>query len=164
MNTAQRKFLIERIQQKTKDKIKVLQNNKMDLPSIDNYIFKAILTDNLELQPSEVILSALKAKAKRAKAGENWLSEDRIGVYKSTTIRIDIKELIKLPNDYNEELERVIEHNDNINKEIETLKIQLDTIEIRVQLASDKTLRNLVNEVDDMGSLSIIDTKLKLLS
>jgi hypothetical protein len=164
MNTAQRKFLIERIQQKTKDKIEALKNSRMDFPSIDNYIFKAILTDNLELQPSEVILSALKAKATRAKAGENWLSEDRMGIYKSTTIRIDIEELLKLPKDYNDELTRVREHNSKINEEISLLKIQLDTIEVRVQLASDKTLQNLVNEVDDMGSLSLIDTKLKLLS
>lgn len=163
MNTSQRKFLIERIQQKAKEKIETLKNSKIALPSIDNYMFKAILTDTLELQPSEVILSALKAKATRAKAGENWLSEDRMGVYKSTTIRIDIEELLKLPKDYKEELVRVKEHNINISKEIELLKIQLDTIEMRVQLASDKTLQKLINEVDDMGSLSLIDTKLKLI-
>jgi len=135
----------------------------MDYPSIDNYMFKAALTDSLELQPSEVILSALKAKAIRAKAGSNWLSDDRLGVYKSTTIRIDIEELLKTPKDYNEELIKIKEHNRKINEEIELLKIQLDTIEMRVQLASDKTLQKLINEVDDMGSLSLIDTKLKLI-
>lgn len=163
MNTTQRKFLIERIQQKTKDKIKELDKCIINYPSIDNYIFKAILTDNLELQPSEVILSSLKAKAIRAKAGENWLSEDRMGAYKSTTIRIDIEELIKLPKDYNNELKRVKEHNIKINEEIKLLKIQLETIEVRIQLASDKTLHNLINEIDDMGSLSLLDEKLKML-
>ena len=163
MNTTQRKFLIERIQQKTKDKIKELDKCIINYPSIDNYIFKIILTDNLELQPSEVILSSLKAKAIRAKAGENWLSEDRMGAYKSTTIRIDIEELIKLPKDYNNELKRVKEHNIKINEEIKLLKIQLETIEVRIQLASDKTLHNLINEIDDMGSLSLLDEKLKML-
>lgn len=163
MNTAQRKFLLERIQQKAKEKIEELKNGRIAYPSIDNYIFKAILTDNLELQPNEIILSALKAKAVRAKAGENWLSEDRMGVYKSNTIRLSIEELIKLPNDYNAELQKVKEHNAKIDKEIALLKIQLDTIEVRVQLASDKILEKLINEVDDMGSLSLIDTKLKLL-
>ena len=61
-------------------------------------------------------------------------------------------------------MERVKKHNESIVTEIDLLKVQLDTIEVRVQLASDKTLQNLVNEVDDMGSLSLIDTKLKLLS
>lgn len=164
MNTTQRKFLIERIQQKTKNKIESLKRDRMDYPSIDNFIFKAVLTDNLELQPNEVILNSLKEKAKRAKAGENWLSEERMGVYKNNTIRLDIKELVKLPEDYNAELSRVMEHNNSINEEISKLQIQLETIEVRVQLASDKTLQNLINEVDDMGSLSLIDTKLKLLS
>jgi hypothetical protein len=164
MNAVQRKFLIERIQQKTKDKIETLKKSRMDYPSIDNFIFKAILTDNLKLQPNEILLSALKAKATRAKAGENWLSEDRMGVYKSTTIRLDIQELIELPKDYNDELVKVKEHNNKINEEISLLNIQLETIEVRIQLASDKTLQNLINEVDDMGSLSLIDTKLKMLN
>jgi len=164
MNTAQRKFLIERIQQKTKDKIEILKKSMMNYPSIDNYVFKAVMTDSLELQDSNTIMSALKKKAERAKAGENWLSEDRMGAYKSSTIRIDIEELLKLPQDYNDELTKVRNHNSEIGKEIDLLKLQLDTIEVRVQLASDKTLQNLVNEVDDMGSLSLIDTKLKLLS
>jgi len=34
---------------------------------------------------------------------------------------------------------------------------------MRVQLASDKTLQKLINEVDDMGDLSLMDTKLKML-
>jgi len=164
MNTAQRKFLIERIQQKTKQKIEELKKSRMEFPSIDNYIFKAIMTDNLELQPAEVILSALKSKAKRAKAGENWLSDDRMGVYKSTTIRIDVSDLLKLPKDYDDELIRVKEYNSKINEEIASLQMQLETIEVRIQLASDKTLHAIINEVDDMGSISLIDTKLKLLS
>ncbi len=163
MNASQRKFLIERIQQKAKNRIDTLKKSKMDYPSIDNYIFKAILTDNLELQPHNVTLSALKRKATRAKAGENWLSEQRMGMYKHTTILIDIKDLLKLPKDYEEELTKVIEYNKKIEEEVSLLEIQLDTIEMRVQLASDKTLQKLINEVDDMGSLSLIDTKLKLI-
>tara|TARA_R110002126_G_scaffold162448_2_gene310404 strand:- start:248 stop:742 length:495 start_codon:yes stop_codon:yes gene_type:complete len=163
MNSTQRKFLVERIQSKVKGRIEALKNSLLDLPSIDNYIFKAIMTDDLELQPSDVILSALKRKAARAKAGENWLSDDRMGMYKNTTIRFDVNDLIKLPKDYNNELTRAKEHNSKIHEEISLLKIQLDTIEVRIQLASDKTLQSLINEVDDMGDIKLIETNLKLL-
>lgn len=164
MNTAQRKFLIERIQQKTKDKIEVLKKNKLAFPSASNYIFKAVLNGELELQPSEITLEAIKKKALNAKEGENWLSEMRMGFEKEREIKLEIEQLVVLPKDYKEEVNRVRNHNESINKEIDLLKIQLETIEVRVQLASEKTLKSLINEVDDMGDLSLIDTKIKLLN
>ena len=164
MNTSQRKFLIERIQQKVKDRIEVLNKSLQQYPSASNYIFKAVLNEKLELQPKEVILDAIKKKALNSKEGANWLSEMRMGYEKEREIKLLIQQLIVLPDDYKEEMERVKKHNESIFAEIDLLKVQLDTIEVRVQLASDKTLQNLVNEVDDMGSLSLIDTKLKLLS
>lgn len=162
MNTAQRKFLIERIQKKVKDRIEELNKSMLKYPSASNYIFKAVLCDKLEIQPKEVILNSIKKKALDAKEGENWLSERAMGYEKEREIKLRLQDLIVLPDDYNKEVERVKKHNESILEEKRLLQVQLDTIEVRVQLASDKTLQNLVNEVDDMGSLSLIDTKLKL--
>jgi len=164
MNTVQRKFLIERIQKKVKDKIESLKKGMQQYPSASNYIFKAVLNGKLELQTNEVILDAIKTKALNAKEGENWLSEMRMGWEKEREIKLLIQQLLVLPDDYKEEVERVKKHNESIVAEINLLIIQLDTIEVRVQLASDKVLQNLINEVDDMGNLSLMDTKLKLLS
>jgi len=164
MNTVQRKFLIERIQQKVKHKIESLKKGLQQYPSASNYIFKAVLNGKLELQTNEVILDAIKTKALNAKEGENWLSEMRMGYEKEREIKLLINQLIILPDDYKQEMERVKKYNENIVAEIDLLIIQLETIEVRVQLASDKVLQNLINEVDDMGNLSLMDTKLKLLS
>lgn len=163
MNATQRKFLIEKIQDKTKKTIEVLKNSRLSYPSASNHIFRAILNDNLKLQHESVIMQALKTKALNAKEGENWLSRERMGFYKETTVMLDITSLIHLPDDYSKEVERVKQHNESINKKIEELSIQLDTIEVRIQLASDNTLKKLINEVDDMGEVSLIDSKLKLL-
>ena len=164
MNQVQRKFIIERIHLKVKGKIELLQASKLDYPSASNYIFKAILNNELELQSSEVILDALKQKALDAKEGSNWLSGERMGYNKENSVLLLIKQLLVYPKDYSDELERVKSFNRKIEEEINTLKIQLDSIEVRVQLASDKTLQNLINEVDDMGNLTLIDTKIKLIS
>jgi hypothetical protein len=43
------------------------------------------------------------------------------------------------------------------------LQIQLETLEVRIMVASDKALQKLINEVDDMGDISLIDTRIKLL-
>lgn len=163
MNQVQRKFLIERIQTKVKEKIEVLNKSMSEYPSASNFIFKAILNGELRLQEQEVILAALKAKALGAKEGANWLSNERMGANKESTVILQIKELLVLPEDYNDELQRVRLHNKNIQEEIAQLRVQLETIEVRIQLASDKTLQNLISEVDDMGNLSLIDAKIKLL-
>lgn len=114
MNTAQRKFLIERIQQKVKDKIEQLKSSLKEYPSASNYIFKSIMNDQLELQPKEVILNALKQKALKSKEGENWLSNERMGFNKERTIRMLIEELIVIPEDYKKELELVRSYNKGI--------------------------------------------------
>lgn len=164
MNAQQRKFLIDKIQDKTKKKIQELKGSKLQYPSASNYIFKAIMNDKLEIQPINVILNALKEKALRAKEGQNWLSDERMGWDAERTIKMDLKDLVVIPNDYRTEYERVKEYNLKIDEEIHAYQISLDTIEMRIQLASDKTLQNLINEVDDMGELKLIDTKLKMLT
>ena len=162
MNAQQRKYLIEKIQTETNQKIKSLGESKLEYPSASNYIFKAIMNDKLELQSKEIILNAIKQKALNGKEGHNWLSEDRMGWEKERTIKLNIPDIIVVPQDYKDEFERVKKHNEDIDEKINLLKIKLNTIEMRVQLASDKTLQNLINQVDDMGDLSLVDNQLKL--
>ena len=164
MNQVQRKFIIERIQVKVKTRIEELNKQKLGYPSASNYFFKAILTDKLQLQSVETILAAIKRKAINAGEGRNWLSDDTMGFEKETTIKLPIESLMILPEDFKIEKDKVRDHNRLIQQEIDSLKLQLDTIEVRVQLASDKVLQNMINEVDDMGDLSLIDTKIKLLN
>jgi hypothetical protein len=164
MNQVQRKFIIERIQTKVKEKISQLEKERLGYPSASNYYFKAIMLELQDNDKTATILAGIKKKALQGVEGSNWLSEERMGCNKETTIRLDLKVLLKSPDDYIDEVIRVTKHNNAINEEIAALKLQLDSIEVRVQLASDKTLANMINEVDDMGDLSLIDTKIKLLN
>lgn len=164
MNQVQRKFLIDRITSTIKTKIDILNKSKIPFPSASNYIFRAVLNNDLKLQSEDVIKYAIKDKALKAKEGENWLSGQRMGFEKERVITLQIQDLIQLPEDYKEELKRVTSENSKIEEDIKGLRIQLDTIEVRIQLASDKTLQRLITEVDDMGDISLIDTKMKLLN
>ena len=164
MNQTQRKYLIEKITSVTKTKIAELNNQKMAYPSASNYFFKAIMNDTLELQPKEHIIKSLKKKALQSKEGSNWLSDERMSWDKERKVTLMIGELLVFPQDYYDEKEKVEKFNANIVQQIEELKMKLDGIEMRVQLASDKTLQNLINEVDDMGDLRLVDTQLKRLN
>lgn len=165
MNAQQRKFLIEKINKETKQKIDELKAKKMDFPNANNYLFKAILSDTLKLKSEQHILSVLKARAMDSKDGKDWLTNESSGwSSRVDVVKIGINDLIQLPEDYGNKVEEVKLHNNEIQKEIDLLQVQLNSIEMRVQLASDKTLQKLINEVDDMGELSLVHTTLKSLN
>jgi len=164
MNQTQRKFLIERIQQKTKEKIEALKKTKWEYPNRSTYLFQAIMQGTLKLKSQEQILEAIRAKALSAKEGENWLSGDRMGWEKERYVKLPVIDLMELPEALLQRIEEVKAHNDVIDQEIDNLKVKLETIEVRVQLASDRVLQNLINEVDDMGDLKLIDTTVKRLN
>lgn len=164
MNQAQRKFLIERIQSKSAKKIEILRKSLWDYPSRSSYVFQAIMNNTLVLKSQEDILAGIKKKALSAKEGANWLSDDRMGWEKERTIRLPTKDIFELPKALYDRVEEVKNHNSSIHNEMEDIKLKMESIEVRIQLASDKTLRNLINEVDDMGDLRLIDTTVKRLN
>ena len=164
MNQQQRKYLIDKIKSTIDKKIEILSKDRMEYPSMSNFLFHAILKNELKLKTEEHILEAIKSKALNAKEGSNWLSNERMGFDKETTIKLHIEDLLEIPKNYDEKLSEIKNHNSKIQTEINLLKTQFDTIETRIQLASDKTLQKLINEVDDMGDLSLIDTKIKLIN
>lgn len=164
MNSTQRKFLIEKIQQETKKRIEELRKSKKEYPNASNYVFKAILDGTLELQPKEHTLSILKERALKATEGQNWLSGESMGFEKKRAIKFDrYEDIIVLPAEYRKAQEEVTAFNKDIEAQIESLQTTLNGIEMRIQLASDSTLKSLINQVDDMGDIKLIDTKVKLL-
>ena len=165
MNQTQRNYLIDKIKATLKIKKEALESQKIARPSASNYIFRAILNGEIKIQSESAIIEALRKKALSAKEGKNWLSQTDIwSSARENEISLRIEELIILPEDYKLELERVNEHNSKIQEEINRLFIGIETLEMRIQLASDKTLQGMINDVDDMGNLSLMDTKLKALN
>lgn len=164
MNAQQRKFLIDKLYAKCKEQMEELKKQKMEHPSLSNYLFLAIMNNTLKLKPQEVTLKALKQKALKAQEGSNWLSEERMGWDKFNTCKIDINALFEIPENYVQKVNEVKEHNQNLQEQIDSIKLQMESLETRIQIASDKTLQKMINEVDDMGDISLIDTKIKLLN
>ncbi len=163
MNHAQRKFLIDKINEKTKKDIQELENKKVQFPSFSNYAFLAIMEGKLKLKPADVTLEALKKKALNSTEGANWLSEDRMGWDKIHTVKLAIQDIFEIPDGYLQKIEEVKAHNSKITEKIASLKMMSESLETRIQLASDKTLQKMINEVDDMGDISLLDTSLRKL-
>ena len=162
MNQAQRKFLIETVQTRTKAKISALKNSIPKEPSLSNHVFLAVMSGTLKLKSEAEIIEALKQKALNSKEGANWLAEDS-GWMSSKTVKIERDALLVTPESYDVEYEKYKTELCRIQDEIDELTSQLDTLIIRLQLTSDKNLESIIRDVDDMGEVKLIDNKLKLL-
>ena len=165
MNAQQRKFLIERISSKSQEKIKILKDQKKQSPNRSNYLFREVMSGKIKLQPETVISEAIKKLALKSRQGESWLSGEKS--YYSTSsdkVVLKVEDLLIIPKDLDIEIDEITKHNNKIDKQIDALKTQFETLEVRLQLASNSTLEKMISEIDDMGKLSLIDTKLKLLT
>lgn len=168
MNAQQRKFLIETITKKTSEEISRLSRSKPKKPDLRAMILSKLMQGEMIVKSSEELNEFFRKKAfDKIEKGlsDNWLSEeDRYGGINETHVKIGVSDIFILPPEY---LKAVMDYQREcreIDDKISDLQAKLNTLEIRITLASDKTLQTMINEVDDMGDLSLIDTKVKLLN
>lgn len=164
MNQSQRNFLINKIKENIKVRVGALEGAKPEYPNMANYLFHAVMNNTLKIQPQEKILEVVRQKALKAKSGSNWLEDNRSWGSLERVVKFQISEIFILPDDYNKMLEDYMVRIADINVKIADIRIAGDSLITRIQLASDKTLQTMINEVDDMGDISLMDDKLKLLS
>lgn len=169
MNTSQRKYLTDKITSKINSKISEMESEKRDVPNINAYMLHTILSDNFDIINKDAIKELLRQKALKGVSSsrpEHFLSEGNrwdSGIGRNKII-FSVEEFFILPEEYKEALEAAKQHNLQIEEQVRSLRLQAETLITRITLASDSTLQKMINEVDDMGDLSLIDMKIRLLN
>lgn len=163
MNQSQRTFLIKKIEDNIKLKTDHLRDSRPAHPSLNNWLLHSVLSGNFELRTIDEIKEVLRKKALNAKDREDWLG-NHWGTANKSDVNFKASEIFILPKEYTEMANECIKKTNEINEEIRQIAIAGESLVTRIQLASDKTLQTMINEVDDMGNISLMDTKLKLLS
>lgn len=161
MNQAQRNYLIKKIQDTADAKRKQLEASIPKMPNLSNYLLHAVLSGTIEIQTTERLHEIIKQKALKAGDGDNWLSDSRRWDSTSSLVSFKLIEFFIIPEEYSALYNEYKDAHDSIRSQIHSLNIQVDTLITRIQLASDKVLQTMINEIDDMGNLSLYDTKLK---
>lgn len=165
MNQAQRKFLIDKIEANVKKTIEGLRRDKSEQPpSLENYFYGLALTGKLEVKSPESIAKHMAERAMKHTAksyGESWLGTSHGDIINSAKVKIPIRELFVIPKEYDELWEAYRRQEKEREDKIRQLEIECETLVTRIQLASDKTLEKMISEIDDMGDISLMDTKLK---
>lgn len=163
MNQTQRSFLIKKIEAGVESTIKMLRDSKPEGPSLNKWLLHYVLSDKFEINSIEHIKGLIKKMALKAGDRDDWMGNSW-GSGNKKGIHFEAKDIFVMPPEYQELAEAYLIETNAINDKIYQLQIQADTLITRIQLASDKTLDKMITEVDDMGDISLIDTKLKLLS
>ena len=167
MNSTQRKYLVDKITERIKAKIKALEGNKPEAISLNVYMLHRVMSNDFEIKSKEELKKVILEKA--LKAGQNksyredWLG-NAWGNASKGNVSFDLKEFFIIPQEYLDMIEKRQLEINKINAEISDLVIQLETMEVRIMLASDKALQNIVNDVDDLGDIRLIDSKIKLIN
>lgn len=166
MNSTQRKFLVDKITEKTKSKIQALRDKIPESLSLNVYMLHRVMSNDFEIKSKDELKELILDKA--LKAGQNkqyredWLG-NAWGISNRSNVAFTLDEFFVIPQEYLKMREEREEQKIKIEEQIRNLQIQLETLEVRIMVASDKTLQKLVNEVDDMGDISLIDTRIKFL-
>ena len=162
MNSGQRKYLIDKLTEKSKEQIKALKEQMVEMPNLSNHVYMAVMNGTLRINSQEQIMQALRRMALNAKEGEHWLSGSRYS--NRMSIQLASNDLFVDPPGYKEAMEAAEEHNERLEKKIAHIRSQVELLELRITLASDKTLQRMINEVDDMGDIGLLDAAIKQLS
>lgn len=166
MNATQRKFLVEKMTEVSKRKIQLLRDSKPERANINVYMLHKVLSNDFEIKSTDELKKIILEKALKAGKdknfredwlGNSWGSSNRNGVH------FTFSEFFVVPEEYKnmiDEREREIKA---IDEEINQIQSMVDTLEVRIMVASDSKLDKLINDIDNMGDISLIDTKIKLL-
>lgn len=158
MNQTQRNYLIEKIKAQEKIKVKALRDSIPERPESATYIRRDILKDKFELLPVSKLKDVIKEKLSPNAGKRAFFSgyEDKI--------ELKIKDLFVLPDDFIKAEAEYIKQKQKAEDKIHEIQTATESLITRIQLASDKTLQQMINEVDDMGNISLIHTTLKQLT
>jgi hypothetical protein len=160
MNQSQRTFLIKKIQDNEKVQVDALRNSIPKEPSLSNYILHAVMSGTFEIVSQAQIKEIIRQKALKSSERDDWMGNSWHNASKKGIV-FNADELFVVPEEYKKLAKEYRDACQEINTKIGTIHKQVEGLVTRIQLASDKTLQTMINEVDDMGNISLFDTKLK---
>lgn len=165
MNQTQRSFLIKKIQEKVKIRVDILRECIPEPPNFSTYLLHAVLSGTFEIKNTQDLKDLILERALKAKERQDWLNPASYSAFSTKSeIGFKVKEFFIMPDNYQVEYDQYTSEKSRIQNEIADILIQEETLITRIQLASDKTLEKLISEIDDMGDIKLIDTKIRLLN
>lgn len=172
MNQDQRKYLIGQIEKSCRDQQENLKAELPIKPSLNNYLVAACLDDSLELTDSETLRSRIKEMVLKFGQSDRLIDEGDDYSYRSrkrdnqpvNKISLEAEHIFIFPKAYEIALKEYEKKKSEIEKKVELLEAQKNTLVMKVQIGSNTALDKLVLEVDNLGDLSLMNKQFLQLS
>lgn len=167
MNSSQRKFLVDKITEKTRNRIKELEATIPNTFNISIFMLHKVLSGDFQIKSNEELREVIIRKALSTgdsdRNTDSWTG-DRWDSKTKNKVVIPISDFFVIPEEYAAKVAEKNEIESRVREEVRVLQMHLENLEVRIMVASDKTLQGLIKDIDDMGDIRLIDTKIKLLT
>jgi len=168
MNQEQRRFLIERVNKTFQTQKAKLEANKIDRPSLNNYLVAAFLDNSIEFNDIEKLKIKMRETVLKFGSSDKLVKEsidrwDNKNAYKDkNTCEIIVEDLFIIPESYKVALAEYEAYKKDIQDKIEQLEAQKDTILLKIQIGSNQVLDKLITQVDNLADLNIMNSQFLL--
>lgn len=159
MNQKQREYLIGAIEKQFSREKKKLDDKAPKEPSLNNYLVAAVLdgtfklksADELRASIRETVLNLGKDDAFVGKERQTWHS----GAAREAVVTLPAATLFDYPDNYRAAREKYEKELAAWQEETEKLEAALNAMKIKVQLGSDGALSQLINQADQLCTMSL---------
>ena len=163
MNQHQRKFLLEEIEKQYKRERSELAGRKPKAPSLNNYLIAAILDGTARMQPQKEVEKMVRQRVRDLGKGDSFIShgEDRWGRRNdddekyADLVSIPALLLFEPPPQYSEKRKQYESDLKKWQEEERDLEVSIAAMRIKVQVGSDNALAALVDQADQICSMSL---------
>jgi hypothetical protein len=166
MNQDQRKFLIERVNKTFQTQKSKLEANKIERPSLNNYLVAAFLDNSIQFNDIEKLKIKMRKEVLKFGASERLVTESRDkwgGAKKDkNTCEVIAEDLFIIPESYKIALAEYEAHEKDIEDKVDQLEAQKDTILLKIQIGSNQVLDKLITQVDNLADLNIMNSQFLL--
>lgn len=166
MNDKQRDYLLKSVTSVCQAQIKLLENTRRKKPSLNNYLVAAFLDGSIEFADIENLKEKMRESVIKMPSEAQLVELDRSGYgsdkKETPYVKVQTEYIFKIPTSYQDEYDLWQKENSELDDKIQQLNAQLKTVEIKIQLGSNQQLDKLIAEADNLGEISLINSRLTL--
>ena len=181
MNQSQREFLVQKVQETCDTKVTALEHEIPERPSLNNYLIAACHNNSLKLLNEKELKQRLREYLLDSGKDNKFVHEDEdyeySGEYRrghnrhrrritkgwTQTVTMNVSDIFVMPQAYLDAMKEYEDKKAEIEKKVEALQAQANTIIMKIKIGSSNKLETLVLQIDNvMGDLDLINTQLLL--
>lgn len=168
MNQHQRKFLLEQIEQQYKKERAALIERRPKAPSLNNYLIAAVLDGTAQLKSHETVSKAVRERVRDLGKGDAFVGPSSRSWHNREDESEDMVSIPALllfdePPAYADARAKYDEALAAWRREAELLESSINAMRIKVQVGSNEALATLVNQADQLCSMSLTTSSRLLL-